>query len=264
MKKTIFLMILLTLNSSLIAAEAMNILLIPSSVRTAYLPLPERVQDASRFELLYSQWLYDSYVSSFGWQNGQSLLQARLLQSGDIEIRGEQPVDEPVATTDYFSGALTYGHWLDYQDWRFYAAACLLYERLWYASAFGGAADLILSRNVSEKITFTAGARHLGQMNVLDEDATPLPMRFFGGGSYMEKHFSLAAYGQMNRHQETGFVLHSSVNLLDAAELNISYSSFEKAVMAGAALLVNEWTLGFSFVWFQENLQNPLFFSVQR
>jgi hypothetical protein len=264
MKKFYTLIILLFLPVLLFPAEAMNILLIPASVETAYRPLPERIHKASRFELLYSQWLYGAQSSSFGWQNNHTLLQARFLQSGGIEIRGQQPVNEPVATTDYLSGLLKYGLWLDKADWQFFATAYLLYERLWYASSFGIATDLAFSKNISKNLQFNGGLKHLGQMNALDDNATPLPMRAFGGLDYSQKPFAFSAYGQLNRHQDLGAILFGRVNILDSAELNASFSSYEKAFMAGASLFVKEWTLGLSFIWFQENLQIPLLFSAQR
>jgi len=266
MKKIIISTLILLLGLPLSAAEAMNILLIPSSLSQAYLPqaLPPLSQDSRQFELLYSQWLFDTHTSSFSWRGAHRLLQARFLQSGGIEVRGEQPTDEPAALTDYLSAALYYGRWLDWQNWHFHGGANILYERLWYASSFGIAADFSFSRALSENLSLGGGLLHLGKMNTLDDDPTPLPMRAFGGLDYSYDILSMSVYGLLNRDGEPGAVIHSSFKLVNAAKLNASYATFEKAFMAGADIIVKEWTLAFGFVYFQENLQSPLLFSVQR
>jgi len=147
-------------------------------------------QTQSSLMLMHNAWLADISQEFAALQlhygRHSFAFSANLLTIPGIEIRGEQPTNEPLGKTEAvnFYGALSYATVIGSQ-WQAGITAKYLYEKYYLEMAPGWAIDLgVQRRNILPGLDAGFAAQNLGQMTKLRNESTPLPMMFRAGAAY--------------------------------------------------------------------------------
>lgn len=253
--------ILLMAATPMSAADGLTALLIPRSVITGYcpeIPVYNDSEQTNHFDFTFSRWVYETNFSSFRWKHQNGFLQASALRSSGIEIRGEQPSDDAIGTTDYMNGALTYGRVFTRNQLTLQVAVKVIYERLYYATAFGFAGDITAVYPINSYADVIGSMSNTGQMNNLDNAATPLPARFYAGTHLHFNPVALAVYGAVDRESTPFASATLQWSVIPAVSVYLSGSTLESALQAGFTLESKHLRLGIGMFYLSDKLEMPL------
>jgi hypothetical protein len=140
--------------------------------------------------LMHNAWLADISQEfaalHFNYGKHAFAVSANLLTIPGVEIRDEQPSNEPDGKTEAinFYGALSYATALG-SDLQTGVTFKYLYEKYYLEMASGWAIDLgLMRRNILPGLDAGLTAQNLGQMTKLQNERTQLPMMFRAGAAY--------------------------------------------------------------------------------
>lgn len=139
--------------------------------------------------IMHNQWLADisQQYAAVQFMNGSHnmALSLNLMTIPGIEIRNDQPSENPDGVTDAFnlSAALSYARTFK-NTWHVGINLKYLFEKYYQVSASGWAIDFGLSKQIFEDLDLGFTLQNMGAMGKLKNESTPLPLMARLGLSY--------------------------------------------------------------------------------
>lgn len=243
------------------AGEGLPVLTLPDVAQNGYFPqTPVKIKDGVTFS--YANWYLSTDYSSIAAHFSGYEVGFKGLMSGNIEIRGEVPTDEPVGTTAYYNTSLYVGKRFDLNDkWSIKAKASLISESLFYASSWGGAVDAEVARTINVMGRVLAGVENLGWMSALSSVGTDVPTRYYAGGdlifNFLIASFKVGVNSDMDPFFRWGIRYFHPV-----FEITYSHDSLLRVHHVGAELKFNKFRIGYGQYFNQDGLGYPMMLSV--
>lgn len=125
-------------------------------------------------------WVADVQGAYMGIDLSQAHFSVQTMRSGELEMRGEIPTEDPISTFEYtlFNGGGAYAR--KFNDFTVGLGVELIYERSLNTSATGLAFNLAGAYPLNEQLLLSGGLRHFGVSGKLDEESTTLPSEVWG------------------------------------------------------------------------------------
>lgn len=271
MKKNIkFLLIMLVITcsvgSNLLANFGLPGLSLPNDILTGYnydlvSMLKHSKVSKKLFYAAYSPWMYDTKYSVINYSFGDGFVGFKGLLSDEIEIRGEQPTDEPAGETQYHNFAFGGGKFFKIDKLTIGISANVLFEKLYYQSAWGFSVNSLFKYDFNEFFKPYAGVDNLGKIEKLAEEPTALPTKYFVGNEYDFKNIKVRASLGMDNDQEVFYRL-GAYYFNKYGIISTGYSSYEKVWHYGIQVFIKNYTIGFGQFISAEELKSPFMFSI--
>jgi hypothetical protein len=222
--------------------------------------LPE---DQNTWQATHSFWMFDTPYSRIIGGSKSFFAGASFLQTGGIEIRTDVATDEPIGETAYYNGTLFMGkEWILRPGLRVGAVSQLVFERLYHASALGGALNLAGACQVNSNTVAVVGVRNLGIMQDLYKNPTPLPLDLYAGlsASVNGAGTGIAIHlDETGTFYGTGRIEYVMQDLLSAA---FSYSGINNSWHIGAKIHYKQVTFGVGQFFMQDQIAYPFMLSI--
>lgn len=251
----------ITFFSLLSAAEGLPVLTLPRTAIEGYSPVnPNQAGNGVLFS--YSGWYYDTDYSSITGQYGDYQFGFQGLISGNIEIRGNVPSQEPVGTTAYYNTALYAGkNWHFAESWLLLTRAKIINERLYYAGSWGAAADAEMAFAPKPEWYVAAGFENLGRMSPLLNEYTRLPSRYYLSAAINFRSFTLSAKGGISGDLAAFYRI--GIGYIHSVfQINYSYDNLQRVHHFGAALKWNNFQVAYGQFFHQNGLGYPMMFTI--
>ncbi|MDZ7821084.1 MAG: hypothetical protein U5N26_04295 [Candidatus Marinimicrobia bacterium] len=257
MKRILIISLLFTY---MIAGEGFPALTFPELAQDGYFPsVPAKAED--RIDFSYASWFYDTDYSVLSAHYGNYYFGFKGLISGNIEIRGDQPSPEPVGTTAYYNTVLYAGRSWEFNGrWTANTKIKLLNERLFYASAWGAAADAEAVFSFNARYRALAGVENIGYMSALNEVPTRIPARYYVGGEVTFNVFILSLEAGLNRDLDT-YYRFGARYVHPVFDISYSYDKIQMTHHIGADVKWSKYRVGYGQFFHREGLGNPLMFT---
>lgn len=168
-------------------------------------------------DMSHGSWLADSKISSllmlFPGDKVHFGVNLKYVEIDDLELRGETPTDEPLATYGANGFALgAVGSW-DMLGMKIGAAFRWVRINLYTENSNGFSVDIGLIKQLSSKLKVGAAILNMGKMSILKSEEPKLPNRALASASYLfsarefSNEFTLG--GEIST-LVNGFILHTS------------------------------------------------------
>lgn len=273
--KAIITLSVLCLGSFLYAGSGLTVLSLPEDpVNGWYTSSPGGLSNAvsqpvflpdgpASWHGMHGFWMFDTPYSRIMGGTQNFFGGVSYLKTEGIEIRTDVAQEEPIGETGYYNGTLFVGReWIISRDLRVGTTAQLVFERLYHASALGGALNLAAAWRVHEYSMLTAGIRNLGKMQDLYKSATPLPLDVYAGFSAGIKGFQSglslhlddegAVYG-------TGLIRYDMRGIFSAG---LSYSGMNNSWHLGGNLHYKQFRFGAGQFFMQDQIAYPVVLNI--
>ncbi len=219
--------------------------------------------DKITWQATHSFWMFDTPYTRIIAGSGSFFAGASFLQTGGIEIRTEVATDEPIGETAYYNGTLFAGReWVISPEFRIGTTGQMIFERLYHASALGGALNLAGAYRVNSNTIMTAGVRNLGMMQDLYKKSTPLPLDVYTG---LFASVNGAGTGIAIHMDESGQFYGSGrfeYVLKDLLFASFSYSGINNSWHIGGKLHYKNFTFGAGQFFMEDNIAYPFMLSI--
>ncbi len=243
------------------AGEGLPVLTMPELAQEGYLP-PASASGRNEISFSYANWYYQTNYSTITAVYDSWIFGFKGLISGNIEIRGEVPDDQPVGTTAYYNTALYAGKKWDIDDhWRIKASAALLTERLFYASSWGASLDAEAAFAFNANYRVLLGFENVGVMTPLNTVPTRLPGRYYAGGEVLFDSFGLSLIGGVTGGMDP-FIRWGVRYTHPVFDLTYSYDNIQRIHHAGADIKWNQFRIGYGQYFHTGGLGYPMMFTV--
>ncbi|MEA1985922.1 MAG: hypothetical protein U9N76_00355 [Candidatus Marinimicrobia bacterium] len=265
-KKTFILIIVFGFIINLSANFGMPGLSLPNDIVSGYnynlvSILKQNEIKQNSFYTAYSPWMYDTKYSVINYNFDKGFIGFRGLLSDGIEIRGEQPSDDPVGETQYYNFAFGGGKFFKKDKMTVGISADILFEKLYYETSWGFELSSIFKYKISEIINPYVGFENLGMMNNLSNQSTSLPTKYYLGNELKLKSIHLGTSMGMDNELEMFYRL--DVHYLNKiGNLSVGYSSYESVFHYGIQVFIKNYSIGFGQFIYTDELKSPFMFSV--
>jgi hypothetical protein len=273
--KAIFVIFVLSFGSHLCAGSGLTVLSLPEDpVNGWYAASPGGLSNAvsqpvflpdgpASWHGMHGFWMFDTPYSRVIGGNRKLFGGASFLKTDGIEIRTDVAQEEPIGETGYYNGTLFAGReWIISQDLRMGTTAQLVFERLYHASALGGALNLAVAWRVHEFSILTAGVCNLGKMQDLYKSETPMPLNVYTGFSAGIKGLQTNLSLHLDEEAEiygTGLIRYDMKGIFSAG---LSYSGLNNSWHLGGSLHYKQFRFGAGQFFMQDQIAYPMVLSI--
>ncbi len=213
------------------------------------------------FYTAYSPWMYDTKYSVINYSFGDGFVGFKGLLSDGIEIRGEQPIDEPAGETQYYNCAFRGGKFFKIDKLTIGISGNVLFEKLYYQSAWGFSFNSLFKYEFNEFFKPYVGVDNLGKMEKLEDKSTALPTKYFIGNEYNFKNIKVGTSLGMDNDQEIFYRL-GAYYFNKYGIISTGYSSYEDVWHYGIQVFIKNYVIGFGQFINTEELKSPFMFSI--
>ncbi|MDD3806483.1 MAG: hypothetical protein PHE86_00415 [Candidatus Marinimicrobia bacterium] len=265
----------LILGKILYASSGLTVLSLPEDpVNGWFMSSPSDISGAASFPVflpekmvslkgMHGFWMFDTPYTRITAGNQKFFGGASFLKTEGIDIRTDVASDDPIGETAYYNGTFFVGkEWKISPDVRVGTTVHFVFERLYYASAMGGALNVAGAWRMNPYNNFFVGVRNLGKMQNLYKIATPLPLDIYSGFSAEIKgfHAGLAIHADESAEiYGTGFMKYQKDGLFSLA---LSYSGLNNSWHLGGDLHYKQVTVGMGQFFMQDHIAYPLMISI--
>jgi hypothetical protein len=252
---------IISMAAVLFSAEGIPVLLFPSIAQDGYIPsIPFKQEDQINFS--YANWYYDTDYSSIKVNYRNYTFGFKGLISGNIDIRGDVPQDEPVGVTSYYNSSLYAGKKWELNDkWSLNTTANILTERLFYATSWGASLDAEAIWNFNMRYRAMIGFENLGIMSPLLDAPTNLPGRYYLGGDVVFSSVLLSLQGGVTR--DLNLYYRAGLRYIHPVfDITYSYDNLNMIHHVGADIKWNNYRIGYGQFFHQNGLGYPMMFTV--
>jgi len=214
--------------------------------------------------LQHGFWYYSAALSSAAYSGRVWRSGFRYLSIGDIEVRGDQPSDEPLGETGYYAADLWLGRSLELAGGMLDLRGSLLFERLYYASARGLSLDLHYRRELSETLKLQLALDNLGSMEALETEESSLPLAMRAGLHYdlSGLNTQIAFAAGYHAAGETFAELYACYRYGQNAAVHGSYSSLYRAFHIAPSLRFGKYSFGLGKYFYTAGFDSPSMLNV--
>jgi len=206
-----------------------------------------------------NMWSWVADVSGLGLniESGSWAAGIHVYRAGELEVRDEIPIRDPVSRFDYslVSSGLGYGRSLD--DLEIGVGLELIRERSLNASAWGVVLNTSASYPLIAGLQTSAGIRHLGGMQDLNTEASDLPtelwLRVNKNLDQLDLNLELNS-GPAPVHMAGSYQLIRTIQLLAGLQLETGSEGLDLHPSTGLLINRHEFSLGFAL----SDLAHPL------
>ena len=265
-KLFILFVMIIGIGSNLFANFGLPGLSLPNDILTGYnydlvSMLKQNKIEGKLFYAAYSPWMYDTKYSVINYSFKDGFVGFKGLLSDEIEIRGEQPTDEPVGETQYYNSAIGGGKFFKKDKLIIGISGNVLFEKLYYQTAWGFSINSMLQYKFNEFYKPYVGVDNLGKMGKLEDESTALPTKYFAGNEYNFRNIKVGTSLGMDNDQEIFYRL-SAYYLNKYGTISTGYSSYEDVFHYGIQVFIKNYAIGFGQFIYREELQSPFMFSI--
>lgn len=257
MKKILLLFLSLTL---LFAAEGLPVLTLPTFAQDGYMP-SSPVYKEKGITFSYASWYMATNYTSIVSELGDYTFGFKGLMSGNIEIRGEVPTDEPVGITQYYNSTLFFNKcWILNDKWALRTGASFVNEKLFVANSWGATLDAQIVRSFNVNTRVMAGVENIGWMSTLSNAATNVPMRYYLGSDLIFNFLIVSLQTGINNDVDP--YLRWGIRYFHPVfEITYSHDSLLKVHHLGADLKWDKFRIGYGQYFHSQGIGNPIMFS---
>jgi hypothetical protein len=265
-KLFILFVMIIGIGSNLFANFGLPGLSLPNDILTGYnydlvSMLKQNKIEGKLFYAAYSPWMYDTKYSVINYSFKDGFVGFKGLLSDEIEIRGEQPTDEPVGETQYYNCAIGGGKFFKKDKLIIGISGNVLFEKLYYQTAWGFSINSMFQYKFNEFYKPYVGVDNLGKMGKLEDESTALPTKYFAGNDFNFGNIKVGTSLGMDNDQEVFYRL-SAYYLNKYGTISTGYSSYEDVFHYGIQVFIKNYAIGFGQFIYREELQSPFMFSI--
>ncbi|MDD3715485.1 MAG: hypothetical protein PHT46_00090 [Candidatus Marinimicrobia bacterium] len=245
----------------LLAGEGLPVLTLPRLAQEGYFPSPS-MQEENSVHFSYASWYYDTDYSSINAYFDHYHIGFQGLISGNIEIRGDVPQTEPVGTTAYYNTVFFAGrNWVLNSSFSVKTTLKFVTERLYYASSWGGAADLEAVYAFQSPFRLLCGVENIGMMSPLLNQNTQLPTRYYLGADGRFNAFIVSLKAGTGNDGALFYRL-GAAYVHPLFDVHYSFDRLQGVHHVGADLKWNKIRIGYGQYFHQRGLGYPMMFSI--
>ncbi len=262
----ILIILIVAFGSNLLANYGMPGLSLPNDVISGYnyelhsIMKQNKIRNSS-FYTAYSPWMYNTKYSVINYSFNDAFVGFKGLLSDGIEIRGEQPTDEPVGETQYYNFALSGGKFFKKDKLTIGISGDILFEKLYYQSAWGFSINSIFQYEFNEFYKPHIGVENLGKLQKLKNKATALPTKYYVGNEFNFQKIKINISLGIDNSQEIFYRLNSYCSNKYGV-ISTGYSSYEEVWHYGLQVFIKKYAIGFGQFIYSNNINSPFMFSI--
>lgn len=268
------LFILLSITAVVMSQSGFDILSTPTDSRDAALGLtlnptvkPTRIitHPESAVTLSVWNWVADVQGAFMGVALENAHFSFQALNSGELEYRNDIPSDEPLSTFQYniFNTGGAYAQ--QFGEIVLGVGAEIVYERTLNASSKGLSINLAAAYPLNDKFIFSAGLRHIGITDELDDESSDLPSEIWTSVDANFNNLKVLAElnsGSIPNAFGVSYTLMENFEFMGGLQVESADSEMRLHPSAGFSAKWTSFTLGYSIYQMNHNLGPRHFISL--